>query len=63
MVAVGLLTQDNVELLGSSLGKVWPVDDSPCFQGLLRAIDEAEGSLWREGDSDIQIPAPTMPQS
>jgi hypothetical protein len=63
IVAVGLLTQDNIELLGSSLSRVWPVDDSPCFHGLLQAIDEADRSLWRERDADVQMPDPAMPQS
>lgn len=42
IVAVGLLTQREVELLGHNFSRLWPVDDTPCFVDLLKAIDEAE---------------------
>lgn len=45
IVAVGLLTQREVELLGHGLSRLWPVDDSPCFTELIKAIDEAERRL------------------
>jgi hypothetical protein len=50
IVAVGLLTQRDVELLGHSFDRLWPVDETPCFGALLRAIDEADRELWRERD-------------
>jgi hypothetical protein len=50
IVAVGLLTRTNVNQLGSSLKKVFPIDETPCFQDLLRAIDEADRKHWREVD-------------
>ena len=43
IVAVGLLTQRDVDLLGPSFERLWPIDDAPCFADLLRAIDEADG--------------------
>jgi hypothetical protein len=45
IVAVALLTQRDVDLLGPTFERLWPVDDAPCFPELLRAIDEAEREL------------------
>ncbi len=42
IVAVGLLTQQDLNLLGHSFTRLWPVEDTPCFDGLVKAIDEAE---------------------
>ena len=42
IVAVGLLTQQDVNALGPSFQRLWPVEDVPCFGELLEAIDEAE---------------------
>jgi hypothetical protein len=50
IVAVGLLTQRNLDQLGDSLERLWPVDESPCFGTLLQAIDEADRQVWRERD-------------
>ena len=47
IVAVGLLTQREVELLGHGFSRLWPVDDTPCFQDLLQAIDDADVELSR----------------
>jgi hypothetical protein len=51
IVAVGLLTQANVDLLGPTLTRVWPVQDTPCFSGLLQAIDEADRELRQSGSA------------
>jgi hypothetical protein len=48
IVAVGLLTQREVELLGHGFSRLWPIDDSPCFTELLEAIDEAERRLQED---------------
>jgi hypothetical protein len=45
IVAVGLLTQREVELLGRGFSRLWPVDETPCFQELLQAIDDADLEL------------------
>lgn len=45
IVAVGLLTQNDASLLGPSFERLWPVDETPCFGGLLQAIDEADRQL------------------
>ncbi len=46
IVAVCLLTQRELNLLGHSFTRLWPVEETPCFEGLVEAIDEAE----REGE-------------
>jgi hypothetical protein len=48
IVAVGLLTQADLIRLGPTFSRVWPVDQTPCFSDLLRAIDNADRALWRE---------------
>jgi hypothetical protein len=50
IVAVGLLTQRELDLLGSGFSRLWPVDETPCFSRLIHAIDEADRELWRERD-------------
>ncbi|HET7817293.1 MAG TPA: hypothetical protein VFK58_06915 [Sphingomicrobium sp.] len=50
IVAVGLLTQREVEILGHGFTRLWPVDETPCFSDLIRAIDEADRQLARERD-------------
>ncbi|MFL6728002.1 MAG: hypothetical protein ACJ8FS_16035 [Sphingomicrobium sp.] len=45
IVAVGLLTQRDLNLLGPTFDRVWPVDEAPSFEELLRAIDEADRRL------------------
>jgi hypothetical protein len=42
LMAVGLLKADALKALGPSLTDAWPVDDTPCFQSLLQAIDQAD---------------------
>ena len=58
IVAVGLLTQREVELLGHGLSRLWPVDDSPCFSELLKAIDEAERRLKEDKARRPQLKQP-----
>ena len=48
IVAVGLLTQHELRLLGAGFSRAWPVDHTPCFEGLLSAIDEAERERARD---------------
>ena len=42
IVAIGLLTQREVELLGHGFSRLWPVDETPCFTELIKAIDDAD---------------------
>jgi hypothetical protein len=50
IVAVALLTETNLQMLEDNLKKVYPIDETPCFPDLLRAIDEADREHWREQD-------------
>ena len=52
MAAVGLLTKRNIDQLGSSLQQLWPVQDVPCFTGLLSAIDDADRDYWLASDEE-----------
>lgn len=45
IVAIGLLTASEVTLLGPQFTRLWPVDDTPCFDDLLKAIDEADREI------------------
>jgi hypothetical protein len=45
IVAVGLLTQQDLNLLGPTFERAWPVEEVPAFDQLLRAIDEADRKL------------------
>ena len=53
IVAVGLLTEQDLNLLGASFNRLWPVDDAPEFTELLAAIDEAERVI--EGEERLQV--------
>jgi len=56
VVAVGLLTRSDLDRLGSNFTRAFPVDETPCFNGLLRAIDEADRVLWRGRDETKSKP-------
>lgn len=58
IVAVGLLTQNDVRLLGPSFDRLWPVEETPCFSGLLQAIDEADRRLKQEHEQMLADDAP-----
>jgi hypothetical protein len=48
IVAVGLLTQRDLDALGGGFTRLWPVDETPCFSALVVAIDEADRELGRD---------------
>lgn len=50
IIAIGLLTRNDVRALGPAFNRLWPVHETPCFSGLLNAIDEADRRLWRDRD-------------
>jgi hypothetical protein len=50
VVAIGLLTQSDLDVLRQSFKRCWPVDETPCFAALLEAIDEADREIWRRRD-------------
>ena len=57
IVAIGLLTREDLALLGPQFERAYPVDQAPCFGELIHAIDEAERELWRARDSAQPGPA------
>jgi hypothetical protein len=48
IVAVGLLTSRDLEVLGPTFDRIWPVEEAPDFEELLRAIDRADRELQHE---------------
>jgi hypothetical protein len=51
IVAVGLLTRRELNVLGPTFDRVWPVEEAPSFSELLRAIDEADRHLNSEDEA------------
>jgi len=47
IVAVALLTESDLTVLGPTFTRAWPVEDAPIFGQLLREIDKAEIELSR----------------
>ena len=45
IVAIGLLTQQELEMLGHGFDRAYPVDDDLVFEDLLQAIDRADREL------------------
>ena len=45
IVAIGLLTERDLNLLGPTFERAWPIEEAPAFSELLRAIDEADKKL------------------
>lgn len=59
IVALGLLTQADLDRLGEGFSRLYPVDDTPCFGELLHAIDVADRELresadWQEPKEDSE---------
>lgn len=54
IVAIGLLTLSDLERLGETFDRLWPVDKSTDFSELLQAIDEAEERFRQEVKAEIR---------
>ena len=52
IVAVGLLTKNDLDRLGETFSRLWPIENVPCFEELIAAIDDAD----RELEEHNQIP-------
>lgn len=52
IIAVGLLTSRDLEVLGPTFDRLWPVEEAPDFRQLLEAIDEADRRLQRRTKKD-----------
>jgi hypothetical protein len=48
VIAVGLLTKRDIDVLGPTFDRLWPVDKAPAFPDLIEAIDEADRRLRHE---------------
>lgn len=48
VVAIGLLTARDLDILGSGFRRAFPIDDASCFDELLRAIDAADSERIRQ---------------
>ena len=48
IVAIGLLTERDLSVLGPTFDRAWPVEEAPDFNQLLRAIDEADRELQED---------------
>ncbi len=56
IVAIGLLTERQMGMLGSAHSYVWPVADESCVTDLLKAIDQARLGVGQEQDRVAEIP-------
>ena len=45
IVAIGLLTQQDLEMLGQGFDRAFPLDNELVFEDLLQAIDKADREL------------------
>ncbi|HWU92665.1 MAG TPA: hypothetical protein VN106_05385 [Sphingomicrobium sp.] len=54
IVAVGLLTRNDLDVLGPTFTRLWPVEKAPNFDGLLSAIDNADRALRSQTDERPQ---------
>jgi hypothetical protein len=52
IVAVGLLTQSELNALGQSFDRAWPITETLCFNALLHAIDVADRDFRSTQDQD-----------
>lgn len=66
IIALGLLTREDLEKLGPQFMRAYPINDVPCLGELLNAIDLADRELWRARDQSAdesgRTPPSTTPQ-
>jgi hypothetical protein len=55
IVAVGLLTQRDLDALGQTFNRLWPITETSTFADLLEAIDEADKELGQESTLDDEL--------
>lgn len=53
IVAIGLLTQHELELLGHGFDRAFPINDDDAFAELLQAIDEAERHILNRQSAGV----------
>jgi hypothetical protein len=54
VVAIGLLTQRDLDVLGVGFRRLFPLTDGPDFSALLAAIDDADRHLQPESRARVQ---------
>jgi len=54
IVAICLVNRHELESLGPSFDRAYPVHDTPYFGQLLSAIDNADRDCWRERDRKLE---------
>jgi hypothetical protein len=55
IVAVGLLTRNDLDALGQSFDRAWPITETPCFNALLHAIDVADRDFRSTQDQEPKM--------
>jgi hypothetical protein len=60
-VAIGLLTEHDLALLGEGFNRAWPIDETPCFEELIKAIDEADRALRSQQGCEVALPPAASP--
>lgn len=70
IIALGLLTQRDVDRLGPTFKRIYAIDETPCFGELLAAIDEADREIRQARDaaqqddvSSTEVPSPHSSRS
>jgi hypothetical protein len=63
IVAVGLLTNRDLERLGSGFKRCFPVSDDRKFEDLLRAIDEADAAAGLRASRSHEEQSNPMPSA
>ena len=56
IVAVALLTESDLTVLGPTFTRAWPVEEAPIFVELLREIDKADRKLSRRANQGEKAP-------
>jgi hypothetical protein len=51
IIAIGLLTQQDLEMLGQGFARAFPIDDALVFDDLLQAVDRADRELALGGQA------------
>ena len=54
IVAIGLLTQDDIQRLGHNFSRLFPLPRDGAFDDLIKAIDEADRQRDRSGGREGQ---------
>jgi hypothetical protein len=50
MIVIRWRTRGQAEALGQALDRANLIDETPCFDEVLKAIDDAERQVWGDGD-------------